>query len=136
MVTTTQSVRVSLDGGVTWLAAGALAPGSALDPSIEVLGTRRFVTLADNVRVSQQDGAVQVASADRDAVELLRGLPNRYHLIAAHASHDGVDRVLLEGGTMLVRGSVQERSDVPPRRLAVRRTRPQRRGHAAPGRRR
>jgi photosystem II stability/assembly factor-like uncharacterized protein len=108
MVTTTQSERISPDGGVTWLTAGALPPQSPLDPTVELTGSRRSISLAAGGRVTQENGTVDVLETSNDStiVHVARELPHRYRLLAAHQSPTRqIDRILLDSGTELARGA-------------------------------
>jgi photosystem II stability/assembly factor-like uncharacterized protein len=103
MVTTAQSVRVSPDGGRTWLAPGAETPTGAVQPSLEVVGTRRSIALAPSVRVSQHDDRLVMEGSGGAVEEIARGIPAGFTLVAAHATRASVDRVLLDGGIVLAR---------------------------------
>lgn len=103
VVTTTQTVRISPDGGATWLAAGAMPPQTPLDPTLELSGARRSVAIAPGVRVTQEGDRIVLERRGASAVDVVRGLPPGYNLVAAHAEGTEVDRVMLEGGVILAR---------------------------------
>jgi hypothetical protein len=105
VVTTTQTVRVTPNGGVTWLAANAIAPQMAFDPSVELVGDRHVLSLGHGARVTQQGGRIAL-ERDGDDAEIVHGLPPGYRLLAAHAAAGGPDRLLLEGGVMLARQQI------------------------------
>lgn len=99
IVTTTQSVRVSPDGGRSWLAAGAAAPSTPIDRTVEIVGNRRSIAIAPGEPVAQEAG--RVTMGDGEGASIASGLPPGYHLLAAHATRGHVDRILLEGGAVL-----------------------------------
>jgi hypothetical protein len=101
IVTTTQTVRVSPDGGRTWLATGAAVPSTPIDPSVEIVGNRRSIVLGAAGAVVQEGGDVRSGANGHEPIA--SGLPAGYHLLAAHATRGRIDRVLLEGGAVLAR---------------------------------
>lgn len=103
LVTTAQTVRVSPDGGVTWLRVGALPPSSPLDPVVQIHGTERSIALGSGVRIVQRDGTIVLHTPGSAAVTVVQGLPPGYHILAVHAPGRTVDRILLEGGAILER---------------------------------
>ncbi len=100
IVTTARSVRVSPDGGRTWLASGTPPPSTPLDPAVEIVGHRRAIAVGPGVSVVQDESGVHLAGG---AQSLVSGLPAGYQLVAAHAGAGSVDRILFEGGTVLAR---------------------------------
>ncbi|MEI8254413.1 MAG: hypothetical protein WCJ30_01940 [Deltaproteobacteria bacterium] len=100
IVTTARSVRVSPDGGRTWLAGGTPPPSTPLDAAVEIVGHRRAIAIAPGVSVVQDDSSVRITGSEPP---LVTGLPAGYQLVAAHGEAGRVDRVLLEGGTVLAR---------------------------------
>jgi hypothetical protein len=100
LVTTAQSMRVSPDGGVTWLASGAAAPSTPLDPSVDIVGRGRAVALPGGVRVTQNGDRLVIDRHGREE-EIAHDLPSTFGLLAVHVAGSSVDRVLLERGAVL-----------------------------------
>lgn len=100
VVTTDRNVRVSPDGGHTWLASGSSLPSTALEPAVAIVGPRREIAVASGPSVVQRGSEVRLGDSPEP---LVTGLPTGYLLVAAHLGADGVDRVLLEGGAILAR---------------------------------
>ncbi len=105
MVTTSDRVWVSSNGGETWRSSRTIPANRPLDPSLEVTGTQRRFSPAPGLRVAQEGDRILVRRGETD-VEILRGLGPGYELLAAHATGGTVDRVLLSGGGVLARASV------------------------------
>lgn len=106
MVTTSDRVRLSPDGGQTWRTSGTIPSTVPIQVSVEVYGTQRRIDLSPELRVVQQGDAVSVVRAEggqRRTTELVRAIARGHELVAAHATGDAVDRVMLGGGAMLVR---------------------------------
>lgn len=102
MVTTAERARASSDGGATWRANAAIPPSIPLDPGLVVAGAVRRIDPAPGVRVQQSGDRVEVQSGG-ESQTLVRALPERFELLAAHADARGVDRVMLSDGVILHR---------------------------------
>lgn len=102
MVTTTDRVRVSPDGGATWRAGATIPPAIPLDPVLVANGALRRVDPVEGVRVQQQGDRVEVVTGGATSV-IAQGFPRRFELLAAHASGGAVDRVMLTDGVVLRR---------------------------------
>ncbi len=110
MLTTASRVRVSPDGGLSWRASLPFPSDVRVDPVLEVAGARRWIDVAPGVRVVQQGGRIEVtrhAEGAARTVEVVRGLPAGWDVLAAHATGATVDRVLLAGGAVLKRDAAR-----------------------------
>ena len=128
IVTTPQSVRVSNNGGVTWLASGTAPPSRPLAPALEVSGDRRLVRFAPGLRITQQADQLTVETDGAGPEVIARGLPAGFPMLAAHATGRRVDRVLLEGGAVLATADIAVDTPAPVR------TPPRTRYHRSHGR--
>lgn len=111
MLTTSNRVRVSPDGGETWRASLPFPSDVRVDPTLTVEGARRWLDVVPGVRVSQSGGRIEVVTRTGGAPqteEVVRGLGAGWEMLAAHATNGAVDRVLLMGGAVLRRDASRD----------------------------
>lgn len=106
MITTSDRVRVSPNGGETWRASVPFPTDVRPDPTLEIVGSQRRFEPTPGAWVSQQGDRITLTltpttGGTPHTTEIVRGLPRGYDLLAAHATNGAIDRVLLTGGAVL-----------------------------------